>query len=494
MSQTPVRTRIAPSPTGEPHVGLAYTAMVNMALIHQGGGGQFILRIEDTDQTRSNAASEQSIYDCMRWLGITFDESPEVGGPHGPYRQTERREIYAKYAAELEEKGHAFTCFCTPERLDTMRLLQKKQGKKPMYDGHCLNLSKEDVAKRKAAGEPHVLRMKMPTEGDCTFTDGIYGQISIPWADVDMQVIMKADGLPTYHLAVVVDDHLMGITHIVRGEEWIPSTPKHIKLYEYFGWEMPPTYHLPVLRNPDRTKLSKRKNHTSLRWFQGQGYLPQAIINFLGQSFVRFAEGEEEVMPFTDFLTKFDAAVVSKAGAVFDLGKLDWFNGRWLREKLSDEEYLAHVTAWANEGDKLKQALLLARSRIVKLAELPTWVGPVFQDDFHLTAESFAGLKSTPEQTAAILAAVLERVEKMPDFTPSAIWDELKALEGPLGLKARVITAPLFIAIGGKAQGLPLTDSMALIGKSLTRARLKAALALFQQTTAEDVQPAEEPC
>ena len=494
MSQKPVRVRIAPSPTGDPHIGLAYTAMVNMALIHKNGGnGQFVLRIEDTDQTRSTKESEQNIYDAMRWLGISFDESPEVGGPHAPYRQTERREIYQKYAKELEDNGHAFTCFCTPERLETMRTLQRKMGKKPMYDGACLKLGKDEVAKRVAAGEPHVLRMKVPAEGAATFTDGIYGEVTIPWADVDMQVLMKGDGLPTYHLAVVVDDHLMGITHMVRGEEWIPSTPKQLKLYEYFGWPAPQFYHLPVLRNADRTKLSKRKNHTSIRWFQAQGYLPEAIINFLGQSFTRVAEGEEELMTREQFFGKFDPSVVSKAGAVFDLGKLDWFNGRWLREKLSDAEYLTHVAAWANTGDKLNKALLLARTRLVKFSDLPGWVGPLFQGDLGLTAASFEGLKSTPEQTAAILGAVLEIAEKTRPFTAPTLWEAIKALEARLGIKARLITAPLFIAIGGKSQGLPLTESMELLGPAITRARLKTALALFvadrveaEEQTAED--------
>ncbi|MFZ2587358.1 MAG: glutamate--tRNA ligase [Alphaproteobacteria bacterium] len=487
------RVRIAPSPTGEPHIGLAYATMINMALIHQGGGGKLIMRIEDTDQLRSTEASEHSIYECMAWLGFKFDESPAAGGPHGPYRQTERKAIYAKYAAELEVKGHAFTCFCTAERLDTMRTLQRKMGQKPMYDGACMKLSKEEVEKRKAAGEPHVLRMKVPTEGICTFTDEIYGEVSIPWSDIDMQVLMKADGLPTYHFAVVVDDHLMGITHMVRGDEYIPSTPKHIKLYEYFGWQMPKIVHFPVWRNADRTKLSKRKNHTSLRWFQAQGYLPEAILNFLGQPFVRMAEGEDELMDLNGYFAKFDTSVVSKAGAVFDIGKLDWFNGRWMREKLTDEQYLKHVQTWAMRDDKLTKALLLARSRAGKFSELPTWVAPLFVNSFGLTPEHFAGLKTTPEQTAAILSAVLEMVEKTPTFTAPALWEAIKAMETPLGHKAKFITAPLFIAIGGKAQGLPLTESMELLGRAQTRDRLKAARDVFGAVVVED-KPTEEAC
>ncbi|MFZ2620378.1 MAG: glutamate--tRNA ligase [Alphaproteobacteria bacterium] len=492
MTHTPIRVRIAPSPTGEPHIGLAYTALVNEALIAQNGGGQLILRIEDTDQTRSTRASETSIYECMKWLGFMFDESPEVGGPYGPYRQTDRRDIYQKHAAQLEDAGHAFTCFCTPERLDVMRTVQRKMGKSPKYDGHCLSLSKEEVATRKAANEPHVLRMKIPTEGTCTFTDGVYGEISIPWADVDMQVIMKADGLPTYHLAVVVDDHLMKITHTVRGEEWISSTPKHIKLYEYFGWDMPKIMHLPVLRNPDRTKLSKRKNHTSIRWFQAQGYIPEAMINFLGQSFVRTAEGEEELMTRAEFHSKFTPTVVSKAGAVFDLGKLDWFNGRWLREKLDDAAYLAHMRNWATLNGKLDAALLLARSRIVKLSEATNLVAPLFAGSFTPTLADYAHLKTTPEETGKILTAVTELVGTTPTFTAPAIWEAIKGLETTLGLKARVMTAPLFIAIGGKAQGLPLTESMELLGRAMCQDRLRTARDLFAKVVVEEKPETEE--
>ena len=485
-----VRVRIAPSPTGEPHIGLAYTAMVNMALIKQGGGGKFVLRIEDTDQTRSSTASEQSIYDSMRWLGIEFDESPEVGGPHAPYRQTERREIYQKYADQLEHEGHAFTCFCTPERLDTMRAIQRKQGKKPMYDGACLKLSKEEVAQRKAAGERHVLRMKVPSEGVCTFTDAIYGEISIPWAEVDMQVIMKADGLPTYHLAVVVDDHLMGITHVVRGEEWIPSTPKHIKLYEYLGWDMPPVMHLPVLRNLDRTKLSKRKNHTSIKWFQAQGYLPEAIINFLGQSFVRVAEGEEEVMGREEFYQKFDAGVVSKAGAVFDLGKLDWFNGRWLREKLSEDEYIARATTWAQHT--LVEGLKLSRTRMTRFSDLPDWMGFLLKGDLKLTKENFAGLKTDETKTAEILYHALKALDGITDWSAPEIWNAIKGLESVLGLKARDITGPLYVAVTGAPQGLPLTDSMALMGRAMCRDRLRRARDLFDWQQFEGKAKAED--
>ena len=489
---SPVRVRIAPSPTGEPHIGTAYTALVNEAFAKK-HGGTFVVRVEDTDQVRSTRESETAIFESLKWLGFEWQEGPDVGGPYGPYRQTERRTIYRKYVDELLDKGHAFVCFCTPERLDTMRAVQKKLGKSPKYDGHCLNLDKTEVEKRIAAGEPHVVRMKVPTEGVCHFHDHVFGDISIPYADVDMQVIMKADGLPTYHLAVVVDDHLMKITHVIRGEEWLSSVPKHVLLHQYFGFPLPEFMHLPVLRNADRTKLSKRKNHTSISWFRQQGYLPNAVRNFLMSFFVQAAEGEEELLTDAEFVQKFVPANINRAGAVFDLQKLEWFNGRWLRERTSDDNYLQHITTWANANERLTKGLLLAKTRIGKFADLPNWVGPVMSGSFTPSAADFATIKTTPEQTAAVLAAALDLAEKTPAFTAPALWDGLKGMEDKLGLKVRLITAPLFIAIGGKAQGLPLTESMEIIGRALTRDRLRAALNLFAQPVAEAEKETEDP-
>jgi len=487
----PVRVRIAPSPTGDPHIGTAYTALVNEAFAKQ-HGGQFIVRVEDTDQVRSTKESETAIFESLKWLGFQWHEGPDVGGPYGPYRQTERREIYKKYVDELLDKDHAFVCFCTPERLETMRAVQKKLGKSPKYDGHCLHLNQAEVAQRLAAGEPHVVRMKIPNQGVCTFHDHVFGEISIPYADVDMQVIMKADGLPTYHLAVVVDDYLMKITHVIRGEEWLSSVPKHVLLHQYFGFPLPEFIHLPVLRNADRTKLSKRKNHTSISWFERQGYLPQAVRNFLMSFFVQAAEGEEELLTDAEFCAKFQPSQINRAGAVFDLQKLDWFNGRWLRERTSDADYLQHIATWATGRGTLEQALLLAKTRIGKFSDLPSWINPLLSGSFSPTPEQFAGLKTTPEQTAAILAAALEIAEKTQHFTAAALWEGLKGLEEKLGLKVRLITAPLFIAIGGKAQGLPLTESMEVLGRALCRDRLRAALNVFVQPKTETEKESED--
>lgn len=479
-----VRVRIAPSPTGEPHIGTAYVALVNQAFARK-HGGQFIIRIEDTDQTRSTRDSEDKIFESLRWLGFEWDEGPDVGGPYGPYRQSDRKPMYGEYSDMLLEKGHAFKCFCTADRLELMRASQRKQGISPKYDGHCTRLTPEDVKAKEAAGESFVVRMKVPNEGMCTFTDGIYGDVSIPWADVDMQVLMKSDGMPTYHMANVVDDHLMKITHVIRGEEWVSSTPKHILLYRHFGWDCPEFTHLPVLRNLDRTKLSKRKNPTSITWFRHQGYLKEAVLNYLGYSYLSFKEGDEEITDLATFNEKFAFENASKAGAVFDLAKLDWLNARWIREKLTSEEYMARVFEWANEGNLLAETLKMAQTRMTKFSDLPQLAGFMFAGNLNLTPAHFAHLKTTPEQTLAILTEVSKVVDTLTEWNQEALWNGIKALEEPLGQKAKFITAPLFVAMTGAAQSLPLMEVMATLGRSVVRARMKAAVTLFEGVAAE---------
>lgn len=484
-----VRVRIAPSPTGEPHIGTAYTALVNIAFAKQ-HGGKFIIRVEDTDTSRTVADAERKIFESLAWLGMAWDEGADKGGPYGPYRQTERRDIYDKHIAQLLKDGHAFKCFCTPERLDTMRALQRKKGQSPKYDGTCLKLNAAEVAAKEKAGEKNVVRMKIPTSGECSWDDGVYGRVSIPWADVDMQVLTKSDGMPTYHLAHMVDDHLMKISHVLRGEEWISSTPKHLKLYEYFGWEPPAYIHLPVLRNLDRSKLSKRKSPTSIGWFERQGYLPEAVINFMGHFYVKSVEGDEEVMTVEEFYKKFDLTAVSKAGPVFDLAKLDWFNGRWLREKLDADAYLARVQTWA--AHSLAGGLKLAQTRITRFSDLPDWISFLLKGDLRLAKQAFAPLKTDEKTTARILYHAHKVVDEVGDWQASEIWNAIKGLEAPLGLKARDITGPLYVAVTGSAQGLPLTDGMALLGRAMCRDRLRRARDLFDWQEFEVKTKAEE--
>jgi glutamyl-tRNA synthetase len=475
INPTP-RVRIAPSPTGEPHVGTAYIALFNY-LFAKRNGGEFILRIEDTDATRSTLEFEQKVLDALKWTGLTWAEGPDVGGPYGPYRQSDRKDMYQPFAQDLLDKAHAFRCFCTPERLEQMREGQRAAGKPPKYDGLCLHLTAEEVTSKMAAGEQSVVRMKIPTEGSCDFTDGVYGDVSIPWDSVDMQVLIKGDGMPTYHMANVIDDHLMKITHVARGEEWLASVPKHILLYRYFGWEAPVFMHLSLMRNADKSKLSKRKNPTSISYYSALGYLPEALMNFLGLFFVQIAEGEE-LLTMEELIGKFDPEALSKAGAIFDLQKLDWLNGRWLREKLSPEEFISRTLEWAMENQRLTEGLKHSQSRVTKLGDLPNLAGFLLAADVNLTPASFAGLKTSPEDTLLIINTVQADIEKMIEWNVEAIDAELRAVADKLEKKLRVVTPPLFIAMSGSQRSLPLFDSMAILGRSVVRQRLKIAAAV----------------
>ena len=267
VASSSVRTRVAPSPTGDPHVGTAYIALFNLCFAKK-HGGQFILRIEDTDQARSTAKSEQAIYDSLRWLGLDWDEGPDKGGKFGPYRQSERADIYQQYAQQLVDSGHAFRCYRTAEELNELREAIKSSGENRALKARDLVLDDAEMARRESSGMPYVVRMKVPDDGVVIISDMLRGEMELDWANVDAQILLKSDGLPTYHLANVVDDHLMQITHVLRGEEWINSAPKHKLLYEYFGWDMPQLCHLPLLRNPDKSKLSKRKNPTSILYYR----------------------------------------------------------------------------------------------------------------------------------------------------------------------------------------------------------------------------------
>ncbi|MFC3163936.1 glutamate--tRNA ligase [Ciceribacter thiooxidans] len=473
MTTSGVRVRIAPSPTGEPHVGTAYIALFNY-LFAKKNGGEFILRIEDTDATRSTAEFEEKVLDALKWTGLKWSEGPDVGGPYGPYRQSERKDIYRPFVEQLVRDGHAFRCFCTPERLEMMRDAQRAKGMAPKYDGLCLHLKAEEVTERMEAGEPSVVRMKIPTEGSCKFHDGVYGDVEIPWDSVDMQVLLKADGMPTYHMANVVDDHLMKITHVARGEEWLASVPKHILLYQYLGLEPPKFMHLSLMRNADKSKLSKRKNPTSISYYSALGYLPEALMNFLGLFFVQIADGEE-LLTMDELAEKFDPENLSKAGAIFDVQKLDWLNGRWIREKLTPEDFLARIFDWASENDRLTEGLKLAQSRISKLGELPPLAGFLLANDVGLTPASFAGLKTSPAETLEIVNTVQFDLEKIVEWNVATIEEELRAISDRLGKKLRVVTPPLFVAVSGSQRSLPLFDSMALLGRSVVRQRLKVA-------------------
>lgn len=484
-----VRTRIAPSPTGDPHVGTAYIALFNQCFARQ-HGGKFVLRIEDTDQVRSSRESEQQILDSLRWLGLEWDEGPDVGGPHGPYRQSERSAIYQQHSELLIDKGHAFRCFCSSERLDVLRAEQMASKQTPGYDGFCLHLPEAEVAQRLAAGESHVVRMKIPAFGICTVQDMLRGEIEIPWEQVDMQVLMKADGLPTYHLANVVDDHLMGITHVLRGEEWINSAPKHILLYQYFGWEMPQLCHMPLLRNPDKSKLSKRKNPTSINFYQRMGYLPQALLNYLGRMGWSMPD-EREKFSIDEMVEHFDIQRVSLGGPIFDVEKLAWLNGQWIRD-LPETAFVEAVQNWALNSDYLKPMVPLVQSRVETFSDLVPLAGFFLMGKVPLAEAQFEHKKLSRDEVRQVLQLLLWQLEALRYWNKDAITERIQSVAAGLELKLRDLMPLLFVAITGQASSVSVLDAMAHLGPDLTRFRLRQALELLGSASKKEVKAWEK--
>ncbi|MGD8833073.1 MAG: glutamate--tRNA ligase [Pseudomonadales bacterium] len=471
-----VRTRIAPSPTGDPHVGTAYMALFNWVFARS-QGGQFILRIEDTDVARSTPESEQMILDSLKWLDLDWDEGPDVGGPHGPYRQSARKHLYLEHAHALIEQGHAFYCFCTAERLDAMREAQRAAGENPRYDGQCLGLAADEVRARLGAGEEHVIRMRVPEEGVCRFEDVLRGEIEIPYSQVDMQVLIKHDGFPTYHLAVVVDDQLMGITHILRGEEWINSVPKHLLLYEYFGWTAPVLCHLPLLRNPDKSKLSKRKHPTSVNYYQKIGILPEALINYLGMMGWSMPD-EREVFSPQEMADDFELTRIRLGGPVFDMEKLSWLNGQYLRG-LDPDAFMDRIAAWALNRENLARLVPLLQERTEKLSDLAGQVDYLLGERAPLTLEHFQAGKLDLDTQTQILDHVSRAFDALRHWERDALFSICQDLANHLDLKIRDFLFPLFIAISGRTVSLPLFDSMLFLGPDLTRIRIRDALSVL---------------
>ncbi|MDR5867551.1 glutamate--tRNA ligase [Halomonas koreensis] len=472
-----VRTRIAPSPTGDPHVGTAYIALFNLCFARQ-HGGQFILRIEDTDRARSTAESEQMILDSLRWLGLEWDEGPDVGGPHGPYRQSERGDIYAEYARQLIASGHAFKCYRTSEELDELREARKAAGMHLALKPADLALAEEEVARREREGWPYVVRMQVPASGTCVVEDMLRGSIEVDWAQVDAQILLKSDGMPTYHLANVVDDHLMGITHVLRGEEWINSAPKHQLLYEYFGWPMPTLCHMPLLRNEDGSKLSKRKNPTSINYFRRMGFLPQAVTNFLGRMGWSMPD-EREKFTLDEMMSHFDLQRVSLGGPVFDRQKLSWLNGLYIREDLDDDAFLQALRDWAFNEDYVRQILPQVRPRVETLSDVMPLAGHFFSGLPAIEEGDFDKVKLGREDLVKLLQFLVWRLEVVPAWHKEALLAEVKALSAHFELKMKDFLAPVFVAITGSSSSTSVMDAMAILGSDMTRARLRHAIAVL---------------
>jgi glutamyl-tRNA synthetase len=472
-----VRTRIAPSPTGDPHVGTAYIALFNMIFARR-HGGQFLLRIEDTDRARSTLESEQAIVKALSWLGLDWDEGPDRGGSKGPYRQSERTGTYRQYSDQLLEKGHAFRCFCSAERLDQLRASQLENKQQPGYDGHCVNLSQDEIDKRLADNQPHTVRMRVPSAGQCTFNDMLRGEISIDWSQIDMQILLKADGMPTYHLANVVDDHLMEISHVIRGEEWINSTPKHILLYDYLGLDKPVFCHLPLLRNADKSKLSKRKNPTSILYYQRMGFLPEAMLNYLGRMGWSMPD-EREKFTQQEMLQEFDIQRVSLGGPVFDVEKLSWLNGLWIREEFTDEQLAERLHDWALNRDQLLAFLPFAKQRIETFSDLAPMASYLVSGMLPITADDLLATGMEQDKLIEVLQCCLWRLEALQDWQRDSIFEAIKGISDAMEIKLKPFLAPLFIAIAGSSASISVMDSMALLGPDMSRARLRHALDLM---------------
>jgi len=468
-----IRTRFAPSPTGFLHIGGARTALFNW-LYARHNGGEFVLRIEDTDQTRSTRESEQAIFDALRWVGIPYDEGPDVGGPHGPYRQSERLPLYREHCAKLLANGTAYPCFCSDERLKQLRAQQNPEQGKLGYDGHCAALPADEARRRMAAGEKHVIRLRVPTEGDCVIHDRLRGEIRIGWAMVDHQILLKSDGFPTYHLANVVDDHLMQITHVIRGEEWISSTPKHLLLYQAFGWQPPEFAHLPLLRNPDKSKLSKRKNPTSILYYQRAGYLPEALINYLGLMAYSMPDGRE-TFSIADLAATFELDRISLGGPVFDLPKLRAFNGRYLRD-LEPAALQQRLKDWLLNDDSWLKILPLARPRLEQLTDLVPMSAYLFADKLNYEAADLlkAGLEG--EATVRLLRIAQWEIEKLNAWNADLLKELFNRIGEKENLKLKQLMPLFFVALSGSPVALPIFESMAFLGKDMTLRRIVYAI------------------
>lgn len=466
-----VRVRIAPSPTGDPHVGTAYMALFNM-LFARHHGGKFILRIEDTDQKRSRPEYEENIYKALQWCNIQWDEGPDVGGPYGPYRQSERLNIYRDYAEELLQKGHAYKCFCTAEDLAEMRDAAKESGGSRLgYDRRCRCLTDEEILQNEEADLPYVIRLKVPLEGECIYEDLIKGRIVFPWADIDDQVLLKSDGFPTYHLAVVVDDHLMKISHVIRGDEWMSSTPKHVLLYHCFGWEAPVIMHMPLLLGLDGKKLSKRKSPTSIFFYRDSGYLPEAFINFLTLMGYSMPE-DREIYPLEDIIKEFNSKRIGVSGAIFDTQKLDWINQQYIINNIPEDNLWDRIKQWQFNDTFMKKLVPLVHKRLKTFGDFFDLCDFFFINDLKYTLELFAGAKVSPEVAAYLFQTLIWMLESKEDWSGSALNDASRDVAAIFGVHHKKTVMPLlFAAVMGKKQGPPFFDSAELLGKDRTRAR-----------------------
>lgn len=477
-----VRTRFAPSPTGYLHIGGLRTALFTYCIAKK-AGGKFILRIEDTDQERYVEGANEVIYRTLRAVGLNWDEGPDVGGDFGPYIQTERRGIYKEYAEKLVGLGGAYYCFCDKERLQELKAVQEASGVNPMYDRHCRSLSPEEIKEKLDAGVPYVIRQKIPLDGETTFHDVLYGDITVENSTLDDQILLKTDGLPTYNFANVVDDHLMGITHVVRGNEYLASAPKYTLLYKAFGWEEPVYIHVEHIMRDKQHKLSKRDGDASYEDLIAKGYLSEAIVNYialLGWS----PKGEREIFSLPELIEEFDISGLSKSPAIFDPLKLRAINGEYIR-MMPPEEFAKIAEPWIRQTCKgdfdIARIALLLQPRTELLSDIPAQVD-FFDEmpDYDLSLYENKKMKTDRATSLEVLKKVKPVLENITDWNFDAIHDALFNLIGELGVKNGYLLWPLRVAITGK-QFTPggAIEAAEIIGKKSTLERLERSLKML---------------
>ncbi len=485
-----VRVRYAPSPTGLQHIGSVRTALYNY-LFARSQGGKLILRIEDTDRTRIVEEALQDIYDSYSWLGFHWDEGPDVGGPKGPYFQSQRVELYRSHAEKLIEKGFAYRCYCSPERLEKLREEQAARKLPIGYDGHCRTLPEAERREAENKGIRPVIRLKVPRDESTTYPDLLLGEITVANRDVNPDPVMiKSDGFPTYHIANVVDDHLMEITHVMRAQEWLPSTPLHVILYRAFGWEHPNFCHLPLILGKDGQKLSKRHGATSLREFIRQGYLPEALINYLALLGWAY-DDSTQFFSLKELEKLFSLERLNKAPAVFDYQKLEWYNGSYIRKK-SAEELAASIRPLLTEAgflmgdpsleEKVAGIVPLVRERVKLLSEAPAMVRFIFQDIPVPPADELISKKADPSKTVEALKRADELLQRF-SGNDAENEERFRVLAEELGMKLADLLMPLRVAVTGSRVSPPLFASIRLVGIARSRARVAGAIEELEKRT-----------
>ncbi len=485
MSNKPsnVRVRFAPSPTGYLHVGGLRTALYNY-LFSRKHTGKFILRIEDTDQSRQVAGAIENLVNSLHWAGLEYDEGPDITGgdkgDYGPYKQSDRLDIYKKYSDELVEKDKAYYCFCSEERLEKVRQQQKALKGASKYDKHCRKMTKKEQQERLAAGMPSVVRLKIPEKKDeMTFTNEVRGEVSISYEILDDQILMKSDGFPTYHMANVVDDHLMEITHVIRGEEWLPSTPKHILLYNYLEWDIPVFAHLPLLLNEDRSKLSKRQGDVAVEDYREKGYLSDALVNFV--ALLGWNPGdEEELFSLDEMVEKFTLDRINKSGAVFNVEKLQWMNGMYIRDMGSEEmievaePFLRQAGFDVSDREKMIKVLDAIKDNIHYLAEIPE-LTEIFQDQdvrFIKSEEVQIQEMLQKDSTSKVYRALVEKLKNVEELDKSTFLTTMKEVQKETGIKGKDLWMPVRIALTGEMHGPELPAVVEILGRDICIERL----------------------